>query len=191
MADDTILTPVTPQSAQADPRAALSQQLERALAVPPYDVNAICRLGNAAYRMGLGPQAARAFEAAIDILNELIRRGDAENALWAEGAIYDSFAKAIEDEDHYERVFALWREPLAELGRGFRGPALEATPGAKGIGFVFPSGMVLGHTEVLFRLLENRDRGVPVRIYAVGPCRPGARGPRRRRASAPPPGRPG
>ncbi|HUQ28732.1 MAG TPA: hypothetical protein VM051_09070 [Usitatibacter sp.] len=163
---------MTPQSAQADPRAALSQQLERALAAPPYDVNAICRLGNAAYRMGLGPQAARAFEASIDILNELIRRGDAENALWAEGAIYNSFVKAIEDEGHYERVFALWREPMAELGRRFRAAAVDASPGAKGIGFVFPSGVVLGHTEVLFRLLENRDRAVPVRIYSLGPCTP-------------------
>jgi hypothetical protein len=163
---------VTPQSAQADPRAALSLQLERALAAPPYDINAICRLGNAAYRMGLGGEAARAFEASIAMLEELIRRGDADNALGAENAIYGAFVKAIEDEGHYERVFALWREPLAALGRRLRDSSMQAAPAAKGVGFVFPSGVVLGHTEVLFRLLENRDPGVPVRIYSLGACQP-------------------
>ncbi|MBC8022853.1 MAG: hypothetical protein H7Y14_07020 [Burkholderiales bacterium] len=163
---------MTPQPAQADPRAALSLQLERALAAPPYDVSAICRLGNAAYQMGLGEQASRAFQAATSLLNELIRRGDAESALGVERLIYESFAKAVEDEDHYERVFALWREPMAALGRRFRDPAMHAAPGAKGIGFVFPGGVVLGHTEVLFRLLETRDRAVPVRIYTIDACQP-------------------
>jgi glycosyltransferase involved in cell wall biosynthesis len=164
--------PVTPQPAQADPRAALSLQLERALATPPYDVHAICRLGNAAYKMGMGVEASRAFEASVAILLEMIRRGDADAALAAEGAIYQAFVKAVENEDHYERVFALWREPMAELGRRFRGEAVAAAPDAKAIAFVFHAGVVLGHTEVLFRLLESRDPAKPVRIYAIGACQP-------------------
>ena len=163
---------MTPQSAQADPRAALSLQLERALAAPPYDVELICRLGNAAYRMGLREDASRAFRAASAMLNELIRRGDAEHALATEGFIYEAFVKAVEDEDHYERAFGLWREPMAALGRRYRDPAIQAAPGAKGIGFVFHTGVVLGHTEVLFRLLETRDRSIPVRIYSVSACHP-------------------
>jgi hypothetical protein len=162
---------VTPQPAQADPRAALSLQLERALAGPQYDINSVCQLGNAAYQAGLGAQAARAFELAIAILNELIQRGDAERALLTEVSIYQAFVKAIEDEGHYERVFALWREPMAALGRRFAEP-IGAPREARGIGFVFPTGAVLGHTEVLFRLLEHREREVPVRIYVIGAVRP-------------------
>jgi glycosyltransferase involved in cell wall biosynthesis len=164
--------PVTPLPSQADPRAALSLQLDRALAAPPYDVLAICRLGNAAYRMGLGEKAARAFEAAIALLLDMIRAGDADASLTAEGAIYESFVKAIEDEAHYERVFALWREQMAALGRKFRDESIKTAPDATAIGFVFHAGVVLGHTEVLFRLLESRDRRIPVRIYAIGPCSP-------------------
>src|SRR5205823_478422 len=55
-----------------------------------------------------------------------------------------------------------------QLGRA----PLQDVAGTRGIGFVFPSGVVLGHTEVLFRLLENRDRALAVRIYSLGPCRP-------------------
>ena len=159
--------PVTPQPAQADPRAALSLQLERALAGPSYDVHAICRLGNAAHQMGLGDAASRALQAAVGLLLELIRRGDANAALAAEGAIYQSFVKAVENEDHYERIFAAWREPMAALGRRAREPFAGAAD-ANGIGFVFHAGVILGHTEVLFRLLETRSRSVPVHIYAIG-----------------------
>jgi len=162
---------VTPPPAQADPRATLALQLDHALAGPAYDVNAICRLGGAAYRAGLGALAARAFEASVAILLEIIRRGDAENALGAEVAIYEAFVKAIEDEDHYERVFALWRGAMADLGRRFAEP-VTASRRARGIAFVFHAGVVLGHTEVLFRLLEHRDRGDPVRIYSIGEGRP-------------------
>jgi hypothetical protein len=160
---------VTPQPAQADPRHALALQLQQAFAAR--DVNAICRLGNAAHQMGERGLAAQACNAAVEDLKSLIARGDAEAALFLEKLIYQSFVKAIEDEDHYERVFAGWREPMAALGRRYREP-IDGDAGAKGIGFVFPSGVVLGHTEVLFRLLESRDRGVPVRIYSVGTCQP-------------------
>jgi hypothetical protein len=161
--------PVTPQSAQLDPRAALTLQLEQAFL--RRDANAVCQLGNKALQMGLESLAARAREAMTAYLGALIEQGDVEGALFLEGLVYQSFVKAVEDEDHYERAFAQWREPLARLGRRFREP-VAASPAARGIAFVFPAGVVLGHTEVLFRLLEDRDRARPVRIYALGPCQP-------------------
>lgn len=163
--------PVTPQPAQADPRAALSLQLERALAGPSYDVHAICRLGNAAYQMGMGDAASRAVQVAVAILVEMIRRGDANAALAAEGSIYQAFVKAVENEDHYERIFSTWRDPMAALGRAMREPFARPA-GANAIGFVFHAGVVLGHTEVLFRLLETRERSVPIHIYAIGATQP-------------------
>jgi hypothetical protein len=160
---------VTPQSAQVDPRAALSLQLEQAFL--RRDANAVCKLGSQALKMGLAPLADRAREAMIGFLNGLVDQGDVEGALFLEGLIYQSFVRPFEDESHYERVFARWREPMARLGRRFREP-FAASPQARGIAFVFASGAVLGHTEVLFRMLESRDPAQPVRIYSLGPCKP-------------------
>jgi hypothetical protein len=53
---------VTPQSAHADPRAALSVQLDLELAKDRVDVETICRLGNAAYQMGSATCVDRAFD---------------------------------------------------------------------------------------------------------------------------------
>ncbi len=161
--------PVTPQPAQADPRAALALQLEQAFV--RRDANAVLHLGNKALQLGLAPLADKARAAMVDFLNGLIAKGDADGALALEGLVYQAFVKAIEDEANYEDVFARWREPLAALGRRFREP-LHEVAGARGIGFVFPSGVVLGHTEVLFRLLENRNRALAMRIYSLGPCQP-------------------
>ena len=161
---------MTPQSAQADPRAALSLQLDSELAKERVDVEAICRLGSTAYQMGLAQLVDRAFDFSVRTLLDLISRGEAENALIVENLVYQYFVKVREEEGHYERMFSLWREQMAGLGRKFREPV--AAGGGKAIGFVFPNGVVLGHTEVLFRLLENRDRDIPVRIYSIGGCQP-------------------
>jgi len=163
-------TPVTPQSAHADPRAALSAQLDLELAKDRVDVETICRLGNGAYQMGFADLVNRAFDFALRTLRDLISRGEAESALIVENLVYQYFVKVREEEAHYERMFSFWREPMAELGRTLREPI--AAHGGSAIGFVFPNGVVLGHTEVLFRLLENRDRDIPVRIYSIGPCQP-------------------
>jgi glycosyltransferase involved in cell wall biosynthesis len=156
---------VTPQPAQADPRDALALQLQQAFAAR--DVIAICGIGKAAHQDGALQLAAQACDAAVSILNVFIARGEAEAVFFIEGLIYDSFVKAVEDEDHYERIFSGWREPMAALGRRFREP-VRARADAQGVGFVLPSSAVLGHTEVLLRLLENRARD-DVRIYTVGP----------------------
>jgi hypothetical protein len=120
--------------------------------------------------MGFTDLADRALDFSIRTLQDLIARGEAESALIVENLLYQYFVKVREEEDHYERMFSFWREPMAALGRKFR-EAAPATAG-NGIGFVFPNGVVLGHTEVLFRLLENRDRSIPVRIYSISSCTP-------------------
>jgi hypothetical protein len=163
--------PVTPQPAQADPRAALALQLADELAKQHVNVETVCRLGNAAYQRGLRAETDRAFDFAVRTLHNLMRDGDAERALAVENLIYQYFVKAIEDEAHYERVFSLWRDDMAALGRRFRSPLAKAAD-TRGVGFVFLAGVVLGHTEVLFRLFENRDAALPVRIYSLGACHP-------------------
>jgi hypothetical protein len=161
---------VTSHSAQADPRAALALQLQQALV--RRDANAICEIGYRAVQMGVTPVADRARSAMISLLNALLAAGDAENALVLEGMVHHAFVKAFEDEAHYEAAFSQWREPMAALGRRFRDEALLHDGPRSGIAFLFPVGVVLGHTEVLFRLLENRDPALGVRLYSLSPCQP-------------------
>jgi len=163
--------PVTPQPAQADPRAALALQLADELAKERVNVETVCRLGSAAYQRGLRAETDRAFDFAVRTLLGVMRNADAEAALAIENLIYTYFVKAIEDERHYERVFSMWRDEMAKLGRRFREPLADARD-TRGVAFIFPSGVVLGHTEVLFRLLEDRDRALPVRICSLGACQP-------------------
>jgi len=137
------------------------------------DVMAVCRAGGEAQRAGAKAEAAQAFQAAVSFLRQYIAAGDAESALALEAAIYESFVKSVEDEDHYERCFSLWRDDLAALGRRYRRPPAVAPVAPGRIGFVFLNGVVLGHTEVLFRLLEFRDRAaVEPRLYSFNGCSP-------------------
>lgn len=161
-----------PSPAVVDSRS-VAGQLDRVLREAPGNIGAVCQLGNAAHRFGLVEVRERAFSHATDLLLRCIRAGDANAALAVEGMIYHAFVKAVEDEGHYERCFARWREPMAALGRKFRQPAAAADPSRRRIGFVFHNGVMLGHTEVLFRLIESsdRDREEP-RIYVMTECSP-------------------
>ena len=109
------------------------------------------------------------FALAVRLVHHFIAKRDPQRALAAEVAVYNAFVKAIEDEAHYERCFAQWRDAMAGLGRAFARPLPQraALPG-QSVAFVFHTGVVLGHTEVVLRLLESRDRGqVRARLYSL------------------------
>src|SRR5689334_5586821 len=141
----------------ADPRAAIREEVRRVAGAPGADVEAIFRLGGSALQYGMSAEADAMFAVAVRVLHHFIARRDAPNALAVEGAIYNTFVKAVESEDHYERAFSQWRDAMVGLGRSFA-PSEErtASPGGPGVAFVFHTGTVLGHTEVLFRLLGAR-----------------------------------
>jgi hypothetical protein len=162
---------IPPPPAVVDSRS-VAAQLDQVLREAPGNIGVICQLGNAAHRLGDVQARERAFSHATDLLLRCIRAGDANAALAVEGMVYHAFVKAVEDEAHYESCFARWREPMAELGRRFR-HAVAPAAGLQGrrIGFVFHNGVVLGHTEVLFRLIESADRKrEDPRIYVMWDC---------------------
>jgi len=145
------------------------QQVAAQLQEDPF---AVCRLGGEALRAGDVITARKAFEETVRALRGLIHARDAETALALEFAFYEAFVKAVEDEEHYERCFAPWRDDMAALGRTFSRP-LAPPRSPRGIGFVVHNGAVLGHTEVLLRLLEFRDRAkVEACIYLLDPSCP-------------------
>jgi hypothetical protein len=161
---------IPPSPAVVDSRS-VAEQLERVLREAPGNVALVCRLANAAHRVGLVEVRERAFSHAAEVLLHCIRRGEADTALAVESLIYHGIVKAVQDEAHYERCFARWREPLAELARKFSVPASPVAAGRQRIGFVFHNGVVLGHTEVLLRLIESADRSrEESRIYVLWGC---------------------
>lgn len=154
---------------ELDPRA-IRLEVERIVRSPPDDRAAIFRAGAAALRHGMAREADAMFSMGLQTLLHYIARRDAARALVAEIELYNTFVKAVESEDHYERCFAQWREPMLGLGRAYAGPpAPRAARGeALGIAFVFHTGSVLGHTEVLMRLLETRDGArLRPRLYSL------------------------
>ena len=165
--------PGIPRSTEVDARAALSRELMRVLREPPYDVMRICRIGAAAHELGMAKEVSVAFRLSVDILRHFIAARDVDAALLVEGVIYETFVKAEESEAHYEECFSRWRDAMAGLGRAFQAAAppaaIPVSPGK--VAFIFHSGVVLGHTEVLFRLLDNRDKTqVEPRLYALHAC---------------------
>ncbi|HET7730565.1 MAG TPA: hypothetical protein VFK48_11080 [Usitatibacter sp.] len=154
--------------ARPDPREALRQKVAHILRGPPFDVQAVCAAGVAAHQLGLEHEASLMLRLAVDVLRHVIRQGDAPKALVLESLVYDSFVKAVETEEHYEKVIGQWRDAMAQLGRRYQAPS--AMRAGSGVAFVFHNGVVLGHTEVLLRLLERRGRARPVRLYALFGC---------------------
>ncbi len=162
------LRPQVVPPAQDDPRSKIAAALDEALRGKPVDVVDICRIGAMAQRVGAADAAERARDFAVRGMRQFIREGNADAAVAVEIAFYESFVKAVEDEAHYERSFSLWREDMAALGRTLGAAPLPCPPRTDGIGFILINGAVLGHTEVLLRLLELRDRSrVDARILVL------------------------
>ena len=155
----------------ADPRATLREQVRLVENASGADLEAIFRLGTACLQHGMPAEADAMFALAVRVLHHFIGRRDAANALAVEAAIYNTFVKAVESEEHYERTFSQWREAMVALGRSFsRAPGPQGAS-RRGLAFVFHTGVLLGHTEVLFRLLGARDgprsEHAPARIYTL------------------------
>jgi hypothetical protein len=155
----------------ADPRTTIREEVRRVAAAPGSDVAAVFRLGAAAVKLGMPAEADAMFAAAVRLIHHFIDKRDVRNALATEAATYNAFVRAVESEEHYERCFSQWREEMVALGRAHAGASSNPAPAAAeglDVAFIFLAGTLLGHSEVLFRLLGSRDRTRHrARIYAL------------------------
>jgi glycosyltransferase involved in cell wall biosynthesis len=157
-----------PDSLRINP---LLDQMQKVVRLEPDDVRALCRIGGELAQLGRAKEAHLCYRVAVDALRRSIRGGDANLALQWEDLIYATFVKNVEDEEHYQRCFADWKDDLAALGRQFSDQAALASAGARRVAFVLHSGHRLGHTEMLLKMLESRprtgDRGLEPRVYIL------------------------
>ena len=151
-------------------------ELKEVLRLEPNNVVALCRIGGRLAVAGRAREAGRCYRAAVEALRRHARAGDAHLALICEEHIYVTFVRAVEDEEHYRKSFADWKGDLEALGRRFRDAATLSNGGAGRIAFFLHNGAVLGHTEVLLKMLESRPRSgehpAEPRVYVLGVCGP-------------------
>lgn len=142
----------------------LLEQMQKVVWLEPDNVRTLCQIGGELARLGRATEAHLCYRTAVDALRRRIREGDANLALQWEDLIYETFVKIVEDEEHYQRCFADWKDDLAALGRQFSDPGASASADANRVAFFLHSGHILGHTEVLLKMLESRPRTGPRRV---------------------------
>lgn len=146
-------------------------ELKEVARLEPNNVTALCRIGRNLAGLGAEREARNCYRAAVDALRRAARSGDVQRALDFEESIYSTFVRAGENEEHYRQCFADWQDELAALGRRFRDPDALCQEGGDRIGFFLHSGGILGHTEVLVKMLESRPRSgehrVEPRVYIL------------------------
>lgn len=145
---------------------------KQALASEPDHVVALAEIGRTYLELKRPRDAETHYQTAVAALLAAIRSGDAESALVYESRIYHGFVQTVETEENYRRCFSDWREEMAALGERFRQPHPESDANLREIAFFLHAGHVLGHTEVLLKLLEDPrvrdDAGVTPRLYLFG-----------------------
>lgn len=138
------------------------------------DLGQVINLGARLKGAGFVQQSNQCFAACIQVLQGLIAQGNIEQSLLLESALYGPLVKSTETEAHYHKCFAQWSPQFQELGRKHR-KAFAGHRDPRKICFVLPNGVLLGHTEVMFRVVDSwMAQGIKcdLYVYAFGGCRP-------------------
>ena len=144
---------------------------EELLRADKLNVKALGEIGLTLRRLGRPTESRKCYKAAVEALKYAMKIGNVEAVLSFEVLIHRAFVATIEDEDHYYRCYSDWRAEMARFARRFSDPAAPMSRNARHIAFVLPSGSLLGHTEVMFNLLQQKSvlerLGVVARIYVL------------------------
>lgn len=129
--------------------------IQRSMAADPDYVPPPAEFGRFPVEPQRPENAAACYRTALAAMSRAARAGDVESALGYEALLYQTHVQAVETEEHYARCFADWTDDLAALGRRFYETPRPAQCQIRRIAFVLHAGYVLGHTEVLFKMLES------------------------------------
>ena len=114
----------------------------------------------------------RATRLAAKILRDLAQADQLDAALSLEPEWYNRLVKKVEKEEHYHRCFSWHKDAFWEAGRrANKHNPLDVHPASDGVikvAFLAHSGVLLGHTEVMLRVIGDwREAGAQVRPYFV------------------------
>ena len=138
------------------------------------NIQELCDLGKRLKDAGFENEGDSCFNACIQALQRAIEKGDVEAALAIESLLYNPFIKSTETEEHYFKCFARWSLQLQELGRKYNRP-LKPDRNRRSVCFVLHTGVLLGHTEVMFRVIDSWiKQGIKCELYVavIQGCQP-------------------
>jgi hypothetical protein len=127
----------------------------------------VADLGKRLIEAGFYNESERCFEVCVSTLLSLIEEEKTQSALVLETFLYGPFIKTIESEENYYRRFSRWTAQLQDLGRKHQRPLVQNRDPKK-LCFVLHTGVLLGHTEVMFRVIDSwLQQGVDCKLYVA------------------------
>lgn len=121
---------------------------------------ALIKAGEYAFQKGDLTGYREAIRLGGKALRNLANVGQMDAALSLEPAWYNSLVKKVESESHYHQSFSWHANAFWEAGqRNARGTVRSGRPNR--IAFVAHSGALLGHTEVMLRIIESWKSAAP------------------------------
>jgi len=130
------------------------------LANPVSDFKKLLRHGEQAFHGGDREEYEKALRLAAKMLRNLATSGQINAALSLEPSWYNALVKKVETERHYHESFQWHGQSFWDAGQKDRRP-LEGTGVARRLAFVAHTGSLLGHTEVMLRIIEGWRRSSP------------------------------
>jgi len=129
------------------------------------NVKSVCEVGAKLKLAGLQTESDVCFNIAVRCIKSFANESRIDEALYTEGMIYSAFVKSTETEEHYFRCYEKWSEKLQALGRE-KARAFAAPRDPRKICFIAPNGVLLGHTEVMLKVIESwRAIGIKVDVF--------------------------
>ena len=125
-----------------------------------------CETGRALIALGHERDAEFCYRAALQAMLRAVGEREIEAALQSERLIYRAFVQPGESEAHYEKRFADWHSEFAALGARYRTNLDASKCDPARVAFFLHAGHLLGHTQVLLRLLGG------LKAHAGAPWRP-------------------
>ena len=131
------------------------------------DARKLGPLGKTLFEEGFEEESNQCFKLAVRCMESFIAQGRIDKALVLEGALYNSFVKVLEKEEHYYQCFSHWSGLLQDAAKKQELPALK--PGQPNrLCFVLQVGVLLGHTEVMLQVIDQWQKdNQDVEIYVA------------------------
>ena len=142
---------------------------------PKIDLGKACNLGRELAAAGFADESARCLKLAVKGLHSLIQQGSMDVALNVENMIYASFVRTKETEEHYFECFSQWTSGFQQAAQKSGLGALPATCKSNALCFVLQSAVLLGHTQVMLRVIDEwRGAGIEadITVAALGAVDP-------------------
>ncbi len=131
------------------------------------DLMKVVSIGKKLKQEGFQAESDICFNISVKALHDFGNAGQVDNCFAMENLIYSAFVKTTENEEHYYNCFKLWTSLLQDLGRKQQ-IQLRQNRDARKICFVLQNAVLLGHTEVMLKVIDSwRQMNLDVEVWVA------------------------